>query len=339
MTDQKSIARFHRDLQRWYQRYGRKELPWRATNDPYAIYISEVMLQQTQVKTVLERFYFPFLKRFPTLKHLARADEKTVLSAWQGLGYYTRAINLHKAAKQCSGVLPQTLPELLALPGIGRNTAHALLALAYRQPVAVMEANLRRVLSRILALSKPTESELWVYADRLLDRRDPFTYNQAMMDIGALVCTPQAPTCAPCPANRLCAGKKSPQHYPVLKERKAVPVRHKKIILICNGKGEYYATPRKTRFLGGLYHFPEIAADAEDFMLGEKRFRLTKATQMGSIIQSYSHFTLQADLWLLQGAALQGKHWHSPQALQRLPFSSAEHKILRLLASVASGNS
>ena len=158
---------FHRNLQQWYQQHGRKHLPWRNTQDPYAIYISEIMLQQTQVKTVLERYYFSFLERFPTLAALAKAPQNEVLNAWQGLGYYNRALNLHKTAKLCPKGLPDNVEALIALPGIGRNTAHAVAAFAYKQPVAVMEANVKRVLARIFTIKQLNERELWETAGEL----------------------------------------------------------------------------------------------------------------------------------------------------------------------------
>ena len=144
----------HKAIQEWYATHGRKDLPWRNTKEPYHIYISEIMLQQTQVSTVLARYYFPFLKKFPTLSVLAKAPEVEVLKAWEGLGYYQRARNLHKAAKITAPQLPHTLEGLLALPGIGQNTAHAILAFAHHKPVPVLEANVKRVIAVILLFTK-----------------------------------------------------------------------------------------------------------------------------------------------------------------------------------------
>src|SRR5262249_10913239 len=153
---------------------------------------------------VLERYYFPFLERFPTLAHLAKAERDNVLRAWQGLGYYNRAANLHEAAKKCAPALPKDVASLMELPGIGRNTAHAIAAFAYRQPVAVMEANVRRVLARIFAMEQLVENDLWEKAHALLDSAASFDYNQAMMDIGAMICTKRAPHCTECPAQVIC---------------------------------------------------------------------------------------------------------------------------------------
>jgi A/G-specific adenine glycosylase len=316
----KPYAFFHKKLHAWYGKHGRKDLPWRNTDDAYAIYVSEVMLQQTQVKTVLERYYFQFLKRFPTLTALAKAKEQDVLNAWQGLGYYSRARNLHKAAIACNGKLPKDVDALIALPGIGRNTAHAIAAFAYHQPTAVMEANVKRVLCRIFALKTPADTELWDKATELLDTKHPFDYNQAMMDIGALICTKRNPKCSQCPAENICSGKSTPEQFPVKKQKKAVPTRKKIIVIKQNSKGEYFAIPRITKFLNGLYHFEEYPYP-----------HTTGGVYLGAVRQQYSHFTLEANVYRLQMEKTSGKGWYSLAKLKNLPFSMAEKKILEML--------
>ena len=178
---QAQLRGFHKRLHTWYAAHGRHDLPWRNTRDPYHIWVSEVMLQQTQVKTVLERYYAPFLQRFPTIESLARAPREEVMKAWEGLGYYSRAGNLQKAAQEVMNgewwvVNSENTPpltthysQLTRLPGIGKNTAHALLAFAYHQPVAVMEANVKRVLCRVFALTAPSDAQLWELAQALVD--------------------------------------------------------------------------------------------------------------------------------------------------------------------------
>lgn len=327
-----NIAAFHERLHRWYQAQGRRDLPWRNSRDPYHIYLSETMLQQTQVKTVLERFYFPFLARFPSLAALAAAEESEVLHAWQGLGYYSRARNLHKAAKASGGALPANVAGLRALPGIGQNTAHAVASFAFRLPVPVLEANVKRVVTRIFALRTPTEGPLWEKATLLLDRQNPFDYNQAMMDIGAMVCKKRAPDCPACPASNICAGQDAPEDYPAPKVKKNVPVREKTVVILRNAQGQYYATPRESRFLGGLYHFIELDKGATQLSHGQKTYALAGAKPLGHVSQSYSHFTLEADVLLL-AANGSGAGWHGHNALAQLPFSMAEHKILQLLAA------
>lgn len=311
---------FHRKLHHWYTVHGRHDLPWRNTDDPYHIYLSEVMLQQTQVKTVLERFYTPFLKRFPTLTVLANASQDEVLSAWQGLGYYSRAINLHKTAQQAGKSLPITVEGLLALPGIGQNTAHAIAAFAYHTPVPVMEANVKRVLCRIFALKNPTTAELWEKAHMLLDKQKPFDYNQAMMDIGAMVCTRSKPACTICPANSICIGNSSPESYPARGKKKTTPVRSKHIVVPHDGAGYFHATPRTTKFLHGLYHFDERANAP------------TRTKPIGHITQSYSHFTLEADIYLQKIPRKKTNEWYSFRELMTLPMSMAEKKILQLIS-------
>jgi len=332
--DRNHLRTFHRRLHRWYQAYGRKNLPWRITADPYAIYVSEIMLQQTQVKTVLERYYFPFLARFPTLAALAAAKQDEVLQAWQGLGYYNRALNLHQSAKRCGKTLPKSIEKLTALPGIGRNTAHAIAAFAYRQPVAVMEANVRRVLSRIFALSQPNEAQLWEKAALLLDAANPFDYNQAMMDIGAMICSKHAPLCEECPAAAICAGKDAPEHYPLPKKAKATPVRRKRIAVFRNPRGHYYALPRTTRFLHGLYHFVESDASSGQVDFQKRRYRFADGVELGHIRQQYSHFTLEAEVYLLEASSKAGT-WYDYERLTQLPMSMAERKILALILRIA----
>ena len=330
--NKRSIAAFHKRLHGWYAKHGRCELPWRNNATAYEVYISEVMLQQTQVATVLERYYFPFLKRFPTLAALADAPQQDVLKAWEGLGYYTRARNLHKAANIAGGVLPNTSEALLKLPGIGKNTAHAILAFGYGKPYPVMEANLKRVLSRIFALTQPKDDALWEMAWQLLDTNAPFDYNQAMMDIGATICTKKSPQCSECPANTVCIGKAKPLAYPAPKQPKKNPVRKKNIVIYVNQKQEYYFTPRSTAFLGGLYGFAEYDAKKGEstISLGRKSFNLTQGKYLGDVKQIYSHFTLQAEVYLLRITA-SGKDWKPLCELAALPKSKADEKCLKLL--------
>lgn len=317
-----AVGVFHARLSRWYKTNGRHDLPWRNTSDAYAIYISEIMLQQTQVETVRTRFYAPFLKKFPNVAALAKASHEDVLSAWQGLGYYRRAGHLHEAAKACKTALPNTVEQLISLPGIGRNTAHAVAAFAYHQPVAILEANVKRVVSRIFALKTPTEQDLWQGAELILNKKQPFDYNQAMMDLGSMICTPRAPKCGECPANVICEGKKNPEAYPAPKAKKTVPIRKKHIVLLQDTQGKISATPRTTKFLGGLYHFDEREIAPKD------------ARHIGSIEQKYSHFTLQAEVYLLPHKEKRNDSY-SIRDLAKLPMSMAEKKILKLLAAAA----
>lgn len=303
----------------WYEKAGRKDLPWRLTDDAYHIYISEVMLQQTQVKTVLERFYFPFLEKFPTLESLAKADVEDVLKAWQGLGYYSRARYLHKAAQMSAPNLPDEVDALEALPGIGKNTAHAIAAFAYKKSVPVMEANVKRIVSRFFALKNPTTKELWDGAWQLLDEKDPFTHNQAMMDIGAMVCTTKNPDCGCCPLQMQCSGKDQPENYPQQKAKKAVPTRHYQFWLHYTKDHKLFLTPRSTPFLNGMYQFDQHNLNTT----------LPKdAVSIGQVTHKYSHFGLKADIYALPSTK-KGPHY-TRQNINNLPLSGADEKALKL---------
>jgi len=199
-------GKFRRRLLAWYDVH-RRDLPWRTNCDPYRVWLSEIMLQQTRVAAVIAH-YHEFLRRFPTVEKLAAAREASVLAAWSGLGYYRRARMLHAAAKaiarQHGGKFPPTAKGLLALPGIGRYTAAAIASIAFDEPVAVVDGNVERVLQRV-AGKRLAGEELWATANHLLDRKRPGDFNQAMMELGAVACTPRAPACLTCPVLELCA--------------------------------------------------------------------------------------------------------------------------------------
>lgn len=311
----------HLSLLQWYAANGRHDLPWRITQDPYPIYISEIMLQQTQVKTVLERFYFPFLKRFPTLNDLADADVDNVLKMWEGLGYYTRARNLHAAARQCNGELPKNAQELIKLPGIGQSTAHAIAAFAYREPLPILDANVKRILHRYYAISERNDKKLWEYAYTLFDPAHPFEYNQAMMDVGAAICVSKKPLCPLCPFEQSCKGKSSPLAFPSPKTQKMKPVRSRNII-VYQKENHYALIQRRTRFLSGLWGFYE----SEELPEGNLKM-------LGEITQHYSHFTLQADLFLCEENTLpEGYEWFSLEEIAQLSLSRADHKVIAQIA-------
>jgi len=205
---------FHRDLPRWYRRHHR-QLPWRATRDPYRIWVSEIMLQQTRVETV-RPYYARWLRAFPTIQSLARASDDRVLKLWEGLGYYSRARNLHRAAQavvhERGGQMPRTVESLRQLPGIGRYTAGAIASIAFGERVPVVDGNVARVFARIFSIranvrSPRTLQSLWRLAEDLLPDTDPGDFNQALMEFGALVCTPAAPHCDTCPMHRICAAR------------------------------------------------------------------------------------------------------------------------------------
>ena len=320
-----SMKETHTKIRQWYKSYGRRDLPWRITEDPYHIYLSEIMLQQTQVKTVLERYYFPFLKKFPTLQSLGEAPLDDVLKIWEGLGYYNRAKNLHKTAQillqrgqvqNIAPALPCDIDALVKLPGIGKNTAHAVATFAFRQPVPVMEANVKRILCRLNKLRTPKEKKLWELAYALVDNEDPFDYNQAMMDIGATVCTPKDPQCSFCPLETVCEGKEMPEHYP-LKKKKQIPTRDTHIMIsVCNEK--LALTKRSGKFLHGLWGF-ESTDDP-----------LCAAEYLGEITHTYTHFKLRCKIWLYHELEAGGNHYFTIGQIKKLAISKVDEKIVKL---------
>jgi A/G-specific adenine glycosylase len=307
-------------LLHWYEKNGRHDLPWRTTNDPYHIYISEIMLQQTQVKTVLERFYFPFLERFPTLSEVAESHLDDVLKMWEGLGYYTRARNLHAAARQCGEKLPVNADELQKLPGIGRSTAHAISAFAYRESLPILDANVKRILHRYFALRERNEKKLWGYAYTLFDSAHPFEYNQAMMDLGATICLPKKPLCHLCPYETTCVGKTSPLSYPEPKTKKIKPIRERTILLY-RRKNRFALKQRKSRFLHGLWGFAETEVPIASV-----------SGYLGNITQHYSHFTLEAKVYLSDEEFVDEEfEWFELSETAALSLSRADHKAIALL--------
>lgn len=288
------------------------------------------MLQQTQVSTVLSRFYYPFLEKFPTVQSLGNAPREAVMKAWEGLGYYRRAGFLHEAAKRAHNGLPDDFVGLSALPGIGRNTASAILAFGHHQPVAILEANVKRVVSRIFTLEYPNEKQLWECAEQLLDRDQPFNYNQAMMDIGSSICTPKNPRCAECPANVICEGQKAPEKYPAPKVKKAVPVRHVAILVMQDATGKLYLEKRDEALLGGLWGFPQEVPPPE----GEGIY-------LAHVTHIYTHFRLEGVIYLKKiDEKKRGTNWFSREEIAALPLSKLDHKVLAAMdaCNTASAN-
>jgi A/G-specific adenine glycosylase len=248
--------RFRVQLLAWYDRHAR-DLPWRESSDPYRVWVSEIMLQQTRVAAVIAH-YHEFLRRFPTVEKLARAREASVLAAWSGLGYYRRARMLHAGAKVVArrGSFPATVEELRELPGVGRYTAAAIASIAFGKCVAVVDGNVERVLQRISG-RRMGDADFWIAAQELLDRGRPGDFNQAMMELGAVVCTPRGPRCLGCPvvescatrgelagASKLARQRKRKIHY-------ALDFREGAVFLVRRA--------REARLMAGMWELPEVA--------------------------------------------------------------------------------
>jgi A/G-specific adenine glycosylase len=248
--------RFRRRLLNWYERH-KRDLPWRQSRDPYRVWLSEVMLQQTRVAAVMDH-YRRFLRRFPTIERLACAREGSVSAAWSGLGYYRRARMLHAAAKKIvkMGKFPGSAADLRTLPGIGRYTAAAIASIAFDEPVAVVDGNVERVLQRVQGKNLAGEG-LWRAAEELLDRRRPGGFNQAMMELGATLCLPRQPQCLLCPVSNLCAtrGELQRTEKPLRQEKReiryAFDCRDGSIFMI--------KRPKTAALMPGMWEFPEIA--------------------------------------------------------------------------------
>ncbi len=288
-----TVATFQQNVLRWFDQHGRKDLPWQQNPTPYRVWVSEIMLQQTQVKTVIP-YYGKFMASFPTLKSLADASTDEVLAHWSGLGYYARARNLHKAAQLAmaqsetasaqspkrqlprgqlpEGQLPDTLESLMALPGIGRSTAGAILSLALKQPHPILDGNVKRVLARHFAVDgwpgkTAVLNELWQLSETYTPSagqktvRDTHKFNQAMMDLGAMICTRTKPQCHSCPLMESCKGYQSgkPENYPGKKPPKTTPVKTTVMLVLRNPAGDILLYQRPAKGIwGGLWSLPEI---------------------------------------------------------------------------------
>ena len=257
-----ATRRWRRRLLSWYDR-NRRDLPWRQDRDPYRVWLSEIMLQQTRVSAVLEH-YRRFLERFPTVQKLASAREPAVLAAWSGLGYYRRARMMHAAAriivKQHGGKFPSSIVELRALPGIGRYTAAAIASIVFNTPAAVVDGNVERVLARVFG-SNLTGESLWQTAEALLSRKRPGDFNQAMMELGATVCLPRQPRCSECPVFSLCATGGNPILQKKVQPRKPVRQKQRSVCYALDHRDRsifLVQRPDHVSLMPGMWELPEI---------------------------------------------------------------------------------
>jgi A/G-specific adenine glycosylase len=273
------VSAFASALVAWQRRHGRKGLPWQDTRDPYRIWLSEVMLQQTQVSTVIP-YYERFLRRFPAVEALAAAAEEEVLQLWSGLGYYARGRNLHAAAQAIAkDGFPRTAEEIAELPGVGRSTAAAIAAFAFGERAAILDGNVKRVLARCFAIQD--EKEMWRLAERLLPRDGIEPYTQALMDLGATLCTRAQPRCEHCPVRTRCVARKQGRtaDFPVPRPRKALPRKEVTWLVLRHGQEVLLEKRPAPGIWGGLWCFPEAQNEAEGIRLealehGFTHFRL-----------------------------------------------------------------
>ncbi len=289
----------------WYKD-NKRDLPWRDTSDPYHIWISEIILQQTRVKQGLG-YYMRFIKRFPSVELLANAQEDEVLKYWQGLGYYSRARNLHKAAKQImdkhKGIFPESYEDILALSGVGDYTAAAIASFAYNLPYATVDGNVYRVLSRLFALETPIDTgkgkkEFSFLAQELLSKQEPGIYNQAIMEFGALYCTPLSPDCVNCTLSQMCKAyeNNSVSRYPKKLNKAKITNRYFNYLFINNDSETYLNKRTKNDVWKNLYEFPLIESDKlfnHEELINNKDFKNLfsgiENIQTGSISKPVKH--------------------------------------------------
>ena len=341
----------------WYAAH-RRRLPWRETSDPYAIWVSEVMLQQTQVATAIP-YYHRFIERFPTPAHLAGADIQEVLKLWEGLGYYSRARNLHRAAgvvvSLFNGQVPDDPAEFISLPGVGDYIAAAVQSIAFGHVLPVVDGNVKRVLARLLEIETPVNRSnahkiFKIPAGRLICPKRPADFNQAIMELGAIVCRPRNPDCGICPLSSMCLANRHQTiaDYPKRDAARKVPHRHMAIGVILK-KGKMLVVQRQMEgFLGGLWEFPAVPADArrtdmagfESLITAETGLEITVDRRLTRVRHAYTHFTLTGDVYLCRHAAgrirlrsARGHRWATLRSLARLPMHKANHKFLDALAA------
>jgi A/G-specific adenine glycosylase len=350
-------ARFRRRLRAWYRKH-RRVLPWRESRDPYRVWVSEVMLQQTQVATVRD-YFTRFVQRFPTIEALAAADEQDVFRAWEGLGYYRRARQMHAAAKtivrEHGGEFPSQVESIIRLPGIGRYTAGAIASIAFDRPAPILEANTERLYARLVAYrGDPATSDgkrtLWAVAESLVPQKGAGEFNQALMELGSLICTPREPRCDACPVADLCAAHvrnlsdkipppKRRQEYESVHEAAVVVRKNGKLLLRQCGERERWA---------GLWDFPRVPVVRHNGETVESVIAREVAERFGASIEPQEHlatikhgvtrFRITLDCYAAklhrQRTAQNGSNglrWVLLEQLHQFPLSTTGRKIAKLI--------
>jgi A/G-specific adenine glycosylase len=333
----------------WQRQHGRRDLPWQNTRDPYRIWLSEIMLQQTQVSAVIP-YYLRFLARFPDMPALAEAGEDDVLQQWAGLGYYARARNLHRAARtivqELGGSFPREHAGVCALPGIGRSTAAAICAFAYGARHAILDGNVKRVLARHFAVAgypgdKRVEAALWACSEALVPERNVEGYTQGLMDLGAAVCVRNSPRCGECPLRDTCVARREnlTAQLPAARPARFVPERST-AMLIASRQGEVLLEKRPAPGAwGGLWCFPEVdAARIAEACIGRYGLEATAIERLGEIEHGFTHFRLRITPVVVTvrprvGAEEPGRIWLTPEDALGAAIPVPVKRILKTLAS------
>ncbi len=343
---------FARTLIEWHAAHGRHALPWQNTRDPYRIWLSEIMLQQTQVDTVIP-YYRRFLERFPDIASLAAAPQDKVLGLWSGLGYYARARNLHRAAQKVmsdwNGQFPPSAAGLATLPGIGRSTAAAIASFAYGERAAILDGNVKRVLCRIYGIDgfpgeKTVENHLWALAERLLPERDVHIYIQAQMDLGATLCTRSRPACERCPFAAHCVAfqEQRVSSLPAPRPRRTRPTRSTRMAVVLGPQHAVLLQQRPASGIwGGLLSLPELADDCDPVTnLTEIVGDAVRPCGTGEPFQhAFTHFTLHItpEVFAKESADASqlpdGYVWLAPPNWDAAPLPTPVRQILTALAA------
>jgi A/G-specific adenine glycosylase len=349
------MSRLASRLLTWYRQHGRT-LPWRGNTDPYAVWVSEIMLQQTRVETVIP-YFETWMRLFPTITDLAKASEQDVLNAWEGLGYYNRARNLHKAAQivqeQYAGELPCERDALRKLPGIGRYTVGAIASIAFGMDEPTLDGNLRRVFARLFNVNEPADSPtgekiLWELAAEHLPKGQAGDYNQALMDLGATICVPKNPRCLICPLLEICESRANgtQEQRPVLKPKKETPhyVHAAGVIVRQNSDSlheEVLLAKRPSKgLLGGMWEFPngrveeESAEGLESVLETGYRLKVQRGEALGIIRHAYTHFRVTVHAYcceLISTSDKKNLKWVKLKELDDYPMGKVDRQIARML--------
>jgi A/G-specific adenine glycosylase len=350
-----AMSDFAQHLIRWQQTHGRHHLPWQGTRDAYRIWLSEIMLQQTQVCTVIP-YFLRFLERFPDLTRLAKASQDEVLELWSGLGYYSRGRNLHAAAQlvqtQHGGIFPQRVEDIAALPGIGRSTANAIAAFAFGQRAAILDGNVKRLLTRHFGITgypgeKKVETALWLLAESLLPTHGVAIYIQALMDLGATVCTRSRAACGHCPVRVSCIAFASDRVavLPTPRPRKITPQKTT-CMLILRHEGEILLEKRPSSGIwGGLWSLPEmdITSDIEAHCRTRFGMETSIAGNLPELKHSFTHFSLRIAPRLLEVSHIQlgvaepaEQRWLAPEDALHAAIPTPVRKLIQQLLETGS---
>ncbi len=341
------MSRLSTQLLTWYHIH-KRILPWRDHPDPYAVWVSEIMLQQTRVETVIP-YFEKWMKLFPTVNALASANEQAVLNEWEGLGYYSRARNLHKAAKivaeKFNGELPRDLDDLKSLPGIGRYTVGAIASMAFCMDEATLDGNLRRVFARLFDVTEPADSPagekiLWDLAAKNLPNGEAGDYNQALMDLGATICVPKNPRCLLCPLMKLCKARENgtQEIRPVLKPKKLVPSYvHAAAVIVQRGRVLLSQRPADG-LLGNMWEFPNArvkedpARELAQALKGATSLRVRWVEAMGVVKHAYSHFRVTVHAFRCELVSIpknKNLKWVRLNELEEYPMGKVDRQIAR----------